>query len=87
MIFEGFIQHFVGFPAGSVVENLPANAGDAGDPGSIPGSERPPGGGNGNPLQYSGLENCMDRGAWWVSVHRVTKTQTSEIIVHACTQK
>ena len=50
----------MGFPGGSVVKNLPANAGDTG---SIPGSERSPGGGNGSPLQYSCLENPMDRGA------------------------
>ena len=48
---------------GSVVKNLPANAGDTGDPGLIPGSGRSPGGGHGCPLQYSGLGNPMDRGA------------------------
>ena len=53
-----------GFPGGSVVKNPPANAGDAGDSGSIPGLGRYPGGGNGNPLQYTCLENLMDRGAW-----------------------
>ena len=47
-----------------MVKNLPSNAGDAGDMGSIPGSVRSPGGGNGNPLQYSCLENPKDRGAW-----------------------
>ena len=52
------------------------NAGDVRDMGSIPGSGRSPGKGNGNPLQYSGLENLMDRGAWWATVHRVTKSQT-----------
>ena len=57
-----------GFPCGSVVKNLPANAGDVG---SIPGSGRYPRVGNGNPLQYSCLENSMDRGAWWTVVHRV----------------
>ena len=51
----------MGFPGVSVVENLPANVGNAG---SIPGSGRSPGEGNGNPLQYSCLENPMDRGAW-----------------------
>ena len=56
----------MGFPGGSVVKNLPANAGDSG---SIPGSERFPGEGNGNPLQYSFLENPMDRGAWRATVH------------------
>ena len=54
----------MGFPGGLVVKNLPANAGDAGDVGSIPGWERFPGEGNGNPLQYSCLENSMNRGAW-----------------------
>ena len=52
-----------GLPGGTVVKNPPANAGDAGDEGSIPGSGRPSGGGNGNPLQYSCLGNPIDRGA------------------------
>ena len=55
------------------VKNLLANAGDAG---SILGSGRSPGGGHGNPLQYSCLENPMDRGAWWATVHGVPKSQT-----------
>ena len=59
------------FPVGSVVKNLPANAGDAG---SIPGSGRSPGAGNGNILQYSCLGNPMDRGAWWATVYRVAKS-------------
>ena len=59
-----------------MVKNLPANAGDAGDVGSIPGSGRSPGGGNGNPHQNSCLENSMDRKAWWAAVHGVTKSQT-----------
>ena len=50
--------------------------GDAGDPGSIPGSGRSPGGGNGNPLQYSCLENPMDRAAWRATVHSIIKSQT-----------
>ena len=49
---------------------------NAGDLGSIPGSGRSPGEGNGNPLQYSGLENPMDGGAWWATVHRVAKSWT-----------
>ena len=53
-----------GFPGGTVVKSLPANAGDGGDVGSIPGLGRSPGVGNGNPLQDSCLENPMDRGAW-----------------------
>ena len=64
------------FPDGSVVKNPPTNAGDIGDAGSIPGSERSPGEGNGNPLWYVCLENPMDRGAWWATVHGVSKTWT-----------
>ena len=59
-----------------VVKNPPANAGDSGDTGSIPGSGRSPRIGNGNPLQYSCLENSMDRGASQATVHSVTKSQT-----------
>ena len=62
----------MGFPGGSVVKNLPANAGDIRDMGSIPGSGRSPGG-HGSPLQHSCLENSMDRGAWWPTVHRVQR--------------
>ena len=51
----------------------------AGDTSSIPGSGRSPGEGNGNPFQYSYLENPMDRGAWWATVHGVTKSQTQLI--------
>ena len=54
----------------------PASAGDAGDPGSIPGLGRSPGQGNGNPLQYSCLENFMDRGDWQATVHGVSKNWT-----------
>ena len=70
------VDQLDGLPGGSVVKNLPANAGDTGDGGSILGSGRSPGEGNGNPLQYSCLENPMDRGAWWATVHGVTKSQT-----------
>ena len=59
-----------------VVKNLPANAGDIRDSSSIPGSGRSPGGGHGNPLQYSWLEEPMDRGAWQATVHRVAKSRT-----------
>ena len=52
-----------------MAKNMPASAGDVRDAGSIPGSGRSPGGGHGNPLQYSGLENPTDRGAWWARVH------------------
>ena len=63
----------MGFPGGSEVK---ASASNAGDPGLIPGSGRSPGEGNGNPLQYSCLENLLDRGAWWATVHGVTKCRT-----------
>ena len=58
------------------MENPPANAGDAGDKGSTPGSGRSPGGGSDSPLQYSCLENPMDRGAWWARVHGNAESQT-----------
>jgi len=61
------------FPGGSDSKELPCNAGDLG---SIPGSGRSPGEGNGYPLQYSCLENAMDRGAWGATVHGVAKSQT-----------
>ena len=66
---------WLGFPGGSEVK---ASASNAGDPGLIPGSGRSPGEGNGNPLQYSCLENPMDRRAWWATVHRVAKSQLSD---------
>ena len=59
-----------------MVKILPASAGDVRDTGSIPGSGRFPGGGRGNPLQYSCLENSMDRGTWQTIVHGVTKSWT-----------
>ena len=70
-----------------VVKNPPANAGDAGDMGSIPGLGKFPGGGHGNPLQCSCLENSMDRGAWWATVrgHKesdMTATNTFTFIEH-----
>ena len=58
------------------VKKLPANPGDTGVAGSIPGLEGSPGGGNGNPLQYSCLRNPTDRGAWWTTVYGVLKSQT-----------
>ena len=64
----------MGFPGDSAVKNLPVNAGDEG---SIPGLGRSPGGGNVNPLQYSCLENPMDRGAWRATVHRVAESDTT----------
>ena len=68
----------LGFPGGSVVNYPPANAGDMGDAGSIPGSGRSAGEGNGSPLQYSCLENSMDRGAWGATVHGVTGSDTTD---------
>ena len=59
-----------------MVKNLPASAGDTRDVGSISKLGRSPGGGCDNPFQYSCLENPMDRGAWWVIIHRVAKSQT-----------
>ena len=60
--------------SGSVVNNLPGNAGDTRDAGSIPRTGRSPGGGNGNPLQYSCLENSTDKATWQATVHGVAKT-------------
>ena len=62
-----------GFPGGSDGKESPCNAGD---PALIPGSRRSPGEGNGYPLQYSCLENPMDRGAWWATAHLVAKSRT-----------
>jgi len=76
-IFKIFIYLASGdFPSGSVVKNLPANAGDAGDMGLIPARERSPGRGHSNPLQYAYLANPIDRGAWRTTVHGVAKSQT-----------
>ena len=63
-----------GFPGGSVVKNPPANARAVRDMGSIPGSGRSPGGGHGNPLRYSCLDNHVERKVWWATVHGVTKS-------------
>ena len=62
-----------------VVKNLPADVGDIQEAGSIPGSGRSPGGGNGNQLQYSCLENPTDRGSWWATVHGVTEWDKTEV--------
>ena len=67
------VSTYLGFPGGSVVKNPPDNARDVG---SIAGLGRSLGKGNGNPLQYSCLGNPMDRGAWWATVHGVTKSWT-----------
>ena len=73
---KNFLTVRLDSPAGAVVKNSPANAGDTRDAGWIPESGRFPGEGNFNPLQYSCLENPMDRGAWRVAVHGVVKRQT-----------
>ena len=84
-------QHILsmGFPGNSVVKNPPANAGDIRDTVSIPGSGRSPGGGHGNPPQYSCLENPMDRGAWQATVHGVVQRQTwlKRLSSHECNFK
>ena len=69
-----------------MVKNLPGNAGDIRDTGSIPGWGRSPGGGHGNPLQYSCLENSMDRGVWWTTAHGGHKEldTTERLSMHAC---
>ena len=67
------IKDMMGFPGGSVVKNLSTNSGDAA---SIPKSGSFPGIGSGNVLQYSCLENSIDRGAWWATVHGVSKNRT-----------
>ena len=72
-----------GFPGDSVGGEAACNAGDAVDLGSIPGSGRSPGGGHGNPLQDSCLENPMDRGASQTTVHGVAKSDTTEVTEHA----
>ena len=68
----------MGFPGGTLVKNLPARAGDARNGGLILVLRRSPGVGNGNPLQYSCLENFMDREARWASVHGVTESNVTE---------
>ena len=71
LLFLNHTNWTVDIPGGTVVKNLPANAGGTG---LIPGSGRSPGEGNGKPLQYSCLEKSMDRGAWWATVHGVSKS-------------
>ena len=66
-----------------VLKNAPASVGDTRDAGSIPGLGRSPGGGHGNPLQYSCLENPMDGGARWATVHRVAESDMTEVTEHA----
>ena len=73
LFFNTLSRFIMGFPGGSEVK---ASASNAGDPGSFPGSGRYPGEGNGNPLQYSCLENPIDGGAWRATVHGVAKSRT-----------
>ena len=75
-VYLAYIQSARGSQVALVVKNSPANAGDVSDASSTPGSGRTPGGGHGNSLQYSCLENPMDRGAWWATVHGVTRSRT-----------
>ena len=70
----------MGFLGGSVGKEFTCNAGDRD---SIPGSGRSPGGGHGNPLQHSCLENPMDRGVWRATVHRVAESDTTKVIEHS----
>ena len=76
-----------GFPCGSVVKNLPGNAGGTRDKGSVPGLGRSPGVGNGNPLHYFSLKNPMDRVAWWATVHSIAESDMTEATEHACRRR
>ena len=76
-IYPVYYHCFRGFPGGSNGEESACNAGD---PGSIPGSERSPGEGKGNPLQHSSLENSMDRGTWKAPVHGITELDITETL-------
>ena len=76
---------FWGLPSGSLGKQSTCNAGDAGNVGLTPGSVCSSRGGHDNPLQYSCLENPMDKGTWWATVHGVTESDTIEEIEHACT--
>ena len=72
----------MGSPGDSAIKNPSANAGHTGEVGSISGLGRSPGGGHGTPLQYSCLENPMDRGAWSALVHGVAESDTAEIFMY-----
>ena len=73
-----YISCRCGLPKRRSGKESPANTGDTREVSSIPGSGRSPRGGNGNSLQYSDLENSMDGGSWWTTLHGVTKSQTQE---------
>ena len=75
-IFQAKVLEWAMATAIALVNNPPVSAGDVRDTSSVPRSGRSPGERHGNPLQYSFLKNPMDRGAWWTSVHRITKSQT-----------
>ena len=81
----GFFFISLGFPDGLAGKESACNAGDVGNVGVIPGSKRSPGEGHSNSLQYSCLENPMDRGAWWATVQGFTKSQTCLIDTHVHT--
>ena len=89
LIFPAYVQSHSTSQAALVAKNPTANAGDTRDSGLIPGSERSPAGGLNNPLQYSRVENPMDREAWRATVHRVTKSWTwlKQLSPHACSEK
>ena len=74
--FRTSLKPLANYSCGSVVKNLPANAEDTREASSVPGSGRSPGGGNGNLLQFSCLENPTDRGTWGATFHGVAKSQT-----------
>ena len=74
--FRTSLKPLANYSCGSVVKNLPANAEDTREASSVPGSGRSPGGGNGNLLQFSCLDNTMDRGAWWAIVYEIKKSWT-----------
>ena len=86
-MWERLIFTLLGFPVALVVKNPPLNSGDKRDASSIPGVERSTGGGNGNPLHCSCLDNPMDGEAWWARVHSATKSQTwlNQLSMHAYT--
>ena len=86
-LFNQFVpQHPWGFPGGSVVKKSTCNAGRTGDVDLIPGSGRSPGGGNGNPVQYSCVENTTERGAWQAKVHGFAELDRTEATEHAHTR-